>query len=325
MRIFLSYASEDRAVAEDVAIALQNDGHRVFFDRSQLTGGENYHQTIREEIAEADLLVFLISPDSIQPGSYALTELRITQDRWPSPARRVVPVQFRPTPMETIPAYLRGVTIFEPKGNVAAEIAAHVERKNPRLRRRLRAGVAVGSAAAVVWLAVWLYDRQTAVEPRQSFVSTIAATDFVSEHVLPADVVTRDEYTLDPTTRFPAEPDVVRLERIAFGRLADGSMGFNVRVNVHNPTAEPIQLDLTPRFFTLSDDQGRDAELLYFCCEAEGEILGPRQQRQLQLIYRAVPGWQGKEGGASRIHFHISGLLPLVRGSWSFPPLRTAN
>ena len=75
MHIFLSYASENRPRAEEIALALKADGHDVFFDSAKLSGGENYHQVIRAQIAEADLLVFLISPDSVQPGAYTLSEL----------------------------------------------------------------------------------------------------------------------------------------------------------------------------------------------------------------------------------------------------------
>ena len=99
MHIFLSYATEDRARAEEIALALRNDGHEVFFDREQLSGGEHYHQVIREQIAATDLFVFLISAHSVQAGGYTLTELRIAQQRWPSPSGRVVPVLLEPTPM----------------------------------------------------------------------------------------------------------------------------------------------------------------------------------------------------------------------------------
>jgi hypothetical protein len=156
-------------------------------------------------------------------------------------------------------------------------------------------------------------------------VSKIAEADFVSAFVFRPDLVERTEYTLDPTSRFPADRgDVVRLERLAFGKLADGTSAFSVRVSVNNVTDAPIQLDLTPRFFELADDRGRRAELLFFCCEAKGALLGLREQRQLHLIYRSEPGWEGKETTPGGIHFRVSGLLPVVRATWSFRPLATA-
>ena len=142
---------------------------------------------------------------------------------------------------------------------------------------------------------------------------------------MPAHAIERTEYTLDPTARFPTDRgDVVQLERLAFGKLSDGTKAFNVRVSVTNTTDQPILLDLTPRFFELVDDRGRQAELLYFCCEAHGDSLGPGEQRQIQLIYRSAQGWEGKETTPGMIHFRISGLLPVVRATWSFRPLATA-
>jgi hypothetical protein len=113
----------------------------------------------------------------------------------------------------------------------------------------------------------------------------------------------------------------VILERITFGRISDDYNAFNIVVAVTNTTASPILLDLTDRFFELQDDQGRKAELLYFCCSAIGEPLGPDQQRQIQLLYRSPSGWEGKTLRARMIYFRISGLLPLLRGTWEFRPL----
>jgi hypothetical protein len=52
MRIFLSYASQDREAARAI------------------------------ELEESDLVVFLVSPDSVDAGSYTLTELEIAEKSW---------------------------------------------------------------------------------------------------------------------------------------------------------------------------------------------------------------------------------------------------
>ena len=85
MRIFLSYASEHRRQAEGIAIRLRQDGHEVFFDRQTLEPGKEYDRTIRREIDDCELFVFLISPESVARGSYALTERDMAQRRWPNP------------------------------------------------------------------------------------------------------------------------------------------------------------------------------------------------------------------------------------------------
>lgn len=126
MRIFLSYASEQRPRAEEIAIALRGDGHRVFFDRSDLPAGETYDDRIRASLRDADLVVFLVSRESLSTGRYAQTELAIAQAEWPTPGRRVLPVLVDDTPLAELPAYLRSVTVLRPRGNAAAEIAAAI-------------------------------------------------------------------------------------------------------------------------------------------------------------------------------------------------------
>jgi hypothetical protein len=322
MRIFLSYASENRPFAEEMALALRNDGHEVFFDRAALSGGEHYHQVIREQLAASDLLLFLITHAAVEAGSYALSELRAAEARWPSPAGHVVPVLLEPMPLPAIPAYLRAVTLLEPRGNAAAEVAAHVERlAAKRRKRRWGAAVAGAALAAILGAMAWQYEP----DRRPSFESSISESDFVTAFLLPEDILERTEYSLEPGSRFPDDQgDVVRLERLAFGRLANGRPAFHLRVSVNNVTADPIQLDLTTRFFDLRDDRGEHAPLLYFCCEARGDIVGPGQQRIVTLVYASLPGWEGKETTPGKIYFHISGLLPVVRATWSFRPLATA-
>ena len=76
LNIIVSYPSVHRSIAERVKLALEAEGHNVFFDRDDLPSGEAYHQAIRKAIDAADLFVFLISPEAVAPGSYALAELR---------------------------------------------------------------------------------------------------------------------------------------------------------------------------------------------------------------------------------------------------------
>lgn len=92
------------------------------FDRPSLKPGDNYDRRLREAIESADGVIFLISPQSVQVGGYALTELKYARQKWVHPERRVLPVMVKPTCSEAIPAYLRAVTILQPEGNIAAEV-----------------------------------------------------------------------------------------------------------------------------------------------------------------------------------------------------------
>jgi hypothetical protein len=130
MHIFLSYASEDRDRAEQIYLALTGADHQVFFDRVTLPPGGDYNAQIRQALRESDLLIFLISPDSVTP-SYALTELNLAREKWPHPEGRILPVMLRKTEYASIPNYLKAVTVFEPSGDAAADVAAQVARLEP--------------------------------------------------------------------------------------------------------------------------------------------------------------------------------------------------
>ena len=151
MDILISYASEQRAVAEEIALALRGEGHQVFLDRSELPEGDAYNARIREAIRACDLLIFLVSPESVSEGRYTLTELRFAEEKWRSPAGRVLPVMARPTDTAAIPAYLRAVVILRPAGNVPAEVVAAVDRlARPRWVQIVRRYAVVLVALALI-------------------------------------------------------------------------------------------------------------------------------------------------------------------------------
>jgi TIR domain len=124
MKLFLSYASEYQTVADEISLALTGAGHEVIFDVSWLKPGDDYNRRICDAFDQADGMVFLITPEAVQAGSYALTELKFAREKWPHPKQCVLPIMLRPTPLEVIPPYLRAVTILRPEGNVAAEVAS---------------------------------------------------------------------------------------------------------------------------------------------------------------------------------------------------------
>jgi tetratricopeptide (TPR) repeat protein len=123
MRIFLSYASEDKAVAESITFALRSRGHNVFLDRDDLPAGQSHHEQIEQAINESDAMIFLISPDSVAQKKYTLSELALARRKWPSPSGHLLPVMVRKTPLEQIPPYLKAVIILEPQGDIASEIS----------------------------------------------------------------------------------------------------------------------------------------------------------------------------------------------------------
>jgi formylglycine-generating enzyme required for sulfatase activity len=158
MRVFLSYSSKDRQLVEPIHLALRAQGHTVFFDRADLPPGEEYDERIRRAIEKCQLFVFMVSPDSLQAGSYTLTELSIAEKTWEDPGGRLLPVLLRPIGLDRIPAYLKAVTLLEPEGNVAAGVADAVHRIAVARRRALLKNAAIGVAvASIVCFGAYIY------------------------------------------------------------------------------------------------------------------------------------------------------------------------
>ncbi len=126
--IFLSYSSPQSEAATRIELSLKGDGHSVFRDRSTLPPGESFDARIRLAVQASDLMVFLISHASVSEGHYTLSELKFAEEKWGHPAGHVLPVLTEPVPMQEIPEFLRAVTILQPRGDLAAEVAAEVSR-----------------------------------------------------------------------------------------------------------------------------------------------------------------------------------------------------
>src|SRR5262249_53312295 len=127
--------------------------------RSALPPGETFDARIRAVVEESDLFIFLITPESVSPGHYTLTELKFAEQRWGHPAGRVLPVMAEPTPLESVPAFLQAVTILKPQGTLVAEVAAEIGRLTaPWWRRMLepRRLVPAIMAALLVAVSAWL-------------------------------------------------------------------------------------------------------------------------------------------------------------------------
>jgi tetratricopeptide (TPR) repeat protein len=170
VKIFLSYASEQSELARSIEIALSGEGHAVFFDRSSLPSGDEYHERIRRAIADSDLLIFLISPNSVAKGRYTLNELEFAEQKWRHPGGHVLPVMAVPTEFRTIPVYLRAVTVLQPQGDVSAAVVAAVSRMSTsrwsrvgRARQLAIGAIAVVAAVGCAWFGLRYWKNYTEV------------------------------------------------------------------------------------------------------------------------------------------------------------------
>lgn len=80
--IFLSYASQDADAARRICDALRAAGLEVWFDQSELRGGDAWDQSIRKQIKECTLFVPIISANTdSRPEGYFRLEWKLAVDR----------------------------------------------------------------------------------------------------------------------------------------------------------------------------------------------------------------------------------------------------
>ena len=181
MDIFISYSSKYRDLCERLQLALDAEGHHCFVDRAELEPGQPFDAELREAIADCDVFIFLISPESVAAGSYALAELNLAQQRWRHPRGRVLPVVVAPTPLASIPPYLKAVTLLQPRGELVAETLAAVTRMGSRGRRPLLLTVIGLIVIAALGAGAFAYVWQQRVAERAQHEQTARATASTEE------------------------------------------------------------------------------------------------------------------------------------------------
>jgi TolB-like protein len=120
--VFLSYASDDAGAAKHICDALRAAGIEVWFDQSELRGGDAWDQKIRRQIRDCALFVPIISAHTqARPEGYFRLEWKLAVDRSHLMAAErafLVPVVVDATtePAALVPAPFRAVqwTRIEP-------------------------------------------------------------------------------------------------------------------------------------------------------------------------------------------------------------------
>jgi TolB-like protein/Tfp pilus assembly protein PilF len=80
--VFLSYASQDAEAAQRICAALRSAGVEVWFDQSELRGGDAWDRQIRRQIRECTLFVPIISANSqARPEGYFRLEWDLADQR----------------------------------------------------------------------------------------------------------------------------------------------------------------------------------------------------------------------------------------------------
>lgn len=133
--VFLSYASEDADAAQRICAALRADGIEVWFDRSELRGGDVWDATIRRQIKSCALFIPVISENSHERSEgYFRLEWKLAIDRshlmaTDRPFLLPVVIDRTRNDDDRIPERLREVQwISLPQGETPASFVDHVRR-----------------------------------------------------------------------------------------------------------------------------------------------------------------------------------------------------
>lgn len=80
--VFLSYASQDAGAAQRICQALRSSGIEVWFDKSELRGGDAWDQSIRKQIKTCALFIPIISHNThVRAEGYFRLEWKLAIDR----------------------------------------------------------------------------------------------------------------------------------------------------------------------------------------------------------------------------------------------------
>lgn len=116
LKVFVSYAREDLAFADQLVDALKITGFEPLIDRHRMTGGEDFKTRLAALILDCDTVAFIVSPDSVAPDSFCKWEIEESDRR----SKRMIPVLPKPLGDTVVPERLKNLDyiFFYPEPNV---------------------------------------------------------------------------------------------------------------------------------------------------------------------------------------------------------------
>ena len=200
--VFLSYASQDTEAARRICESLRADGIEVWFDQSELRGGDVWDQKIRQQIHDCAMFVPIISANTeSRTEGYFRLEWKLAVDRshlMADDAAFLFPVVIDDTPDQTarVPDKFRTVQWTRlPGGAAPAAFSQRVaallcgsakpvrkpdhEPSRPAQRAKMPAvSVAAVTLVAVAtgWVAWWAMHRSTVTAPAVPKLASAAAS-----------------------------------------------------------------------------------------------------------------------------------------------------
>lgn len=115
-QVFLAYAQADAEVMDTVRRLLRRQGFTVWSSQTDIPTGETFKQVVNQGIEEADTMVYLLSPDSLQ-SQYCEYEL----DYAVSLSKRVIPILVRPLAAAAVSPAIQALQYIDFTDNIKPE------------------------------------------------------------------------------------------------------------------------------------------------------------------------------------------------------------
>ena len=122
--VFLSYASADKAIAEQVAKRLKSSGIDLPMLSNAGRPGDDFAEMLRKALQESDAVVVVLSDASVN-SAFVMAELGAAM----ALNKRIIPIKLSSSPLPiSLPAGLN-LQILDAEGMSADEVAANIRER----------------------------------------------------------------------------------------------------------------------------------------------------------------------------------------------------
>ncbi|MBX2862494.1 MAG: TIR domain-containing protein [Leptolyngbyaceae cyanobacterium MAG.088] len=115
-QVFLAYAQADAKIMDNIRRSLRRQGFTVWSNQTDIPTGEAFKRAVSRGIEEADAMVYLLSPDSLQ-SQYCQYELKYALTL----KKRVIPLLVRPLGSAENPSELTSLQYIDLTDNLSRE------------------------------------------------------------------------------------------------------------------------------------------------------------------------------------------------------------
>jgi hypothetical protein len=119
LRIFLSYAPDDRQAVRTLYQRLQRDTFQPWMDSEDLLAGQDWRQTITKAIHESDIIIVCLSPHVVSQTGHFNKEMKLAldiADEQPEDTIFLIPLKLEACGLPDRLSHLHAVNLFEQDG-----------------------------------------------------------------------------------------------------------------------------------------------------------------------------------------------------------------